>query len=65
MTRSLLDRAVAEGEIEPLDTAALAQVLGGLGREFSRADVAESIASTPKRAADAIAEILLRGLERA
>ena len=33
--------AVAEGEIAPVDTAALAHVLGRLGREFARPEVAE------------------------
>jgi AcrR family transcriptional regulator len=64
VTRSLLDRAVAEGQIEPVDTAAIAHVLGGLGREFARAGVAESIRSTPKKTADSVTEVVLRGLSR-
>lgn len=64
VTKSLLDRAVAEGEIAALDTASLAHVLGGLGREFARPDVAARAAAPPKAAADAIAEIILRGLEQ-
>jgi AcrR family transcriptional regulator len=64
VTRSLLERAVAEGEIAPVDTAAVAHVLGGLGREFARPEVAEITAAPPKATADAIAEIILRGLER-
>ncbi len=62
VTRSLLDRAVAEGGIAPLDTGALAHVLCGLGREFARREVDESIAAAPKQTADAITEIILRGL---
>ena len=66
VTQSLLDRAVAEGQIGPVDTAALAHVLGGLGREFARAETAALLHSkTPKESADAITEIVLRGLERA
>jgi len=66
VTRSLLERAVAKGEIGPVDSAALAHVLGGLGREFSRPEVAATAVSrTPKESADAITELLLRGLERA
>jgi AcrR family transcriptional regulator len=61
VTRSLLDRAVAAAEIPAVDTASVAHVLGGLGREFARPEVA---ASSPKATADAIADILLRGLER-
>ena len=64
VTRSLLDRAVEEGQIAPADTAALAHVLGGLGREFTRPQVARSIAASPKQTADAITEIILQGLTR-
>jgi AcrR family transcriptional regulator len=65
VAQSLLDRAVAAGQIEALDTASLAHVLGGLGREFARPEVAELAAASPKVTADAITEIILRGLERA
>ncbi len=64
VTRSLLDRAVEDGQIPAVDTAALAHVLGGLGREFARPEVAELAAASPKATADAIADLLLRGLER-
>ncbi len=64
VTQSLLDRALAEGQIPPVDTAALAHVLGGLGREFSRPDLADVVAASPKATADAIAEIILRGLDK-
>ncbi len=63
VTQSLLDRAVAEGQIRSVDTAAMAHLLGGLGREFSRPEVIPLIAGTPKRTADALTEIILRGLE--
>jgi hypothetical protein len=63
VTRSLLDRAIAARDVSPVDSAALAHVLGGLGRELSRPDVAESsVASTPKEAADEITDVILRGL---
>lgn len=65
VTRSLLARAIDEGAIPPVDSGALAHVLGGLGRELSRPEVVEAVlASTPKEATDAITEIILRGLER-
>jgi AcrR family transcriptional regulator len=64
VTQSLLDRAVAERQIPPVDTASVAHVLGGLGREFSRPEVAEMAAASPKATANAITEIILRGLER-
>jgi AcrR family transcriptional regulator len=62
VTRSLLERAVADGQIAPVDTASLAHVLGGLGREFARPEVAALAKASPKHTADAIAEIILRGL---
>ena len=49
VTRSLLERAVAEGEIAPVDTAAVAHVLGGLGREFARPEVRKRGALSPRR----------------
>jgi len=65
VTRSLLERAVADGDIDAVDSGALAHVLGGLGREFSRPQLAATaLAGTPKQAADAITELILRGLER-
>jgi AcrR family transcriptional regulator len=62
VTQSLLDRAVAEGQIAPVDTAAVAHVLGGLGREFGRQEVAEIARTSPKQAADEIADLILQGL---
>ncbi|MEE8474005.1 MAG: TetR/AcrR family transcriptional regulator [Myxococcota bacterium] len=64
VTQSLLDRAVAGGEIAAVDTASVAHVLGGLGREFARPEVAEVAAESPKATADAITGIILRGLEQ-
>ena len=62
VTQAMLDEAVAEGEIQPLDTAAMAHVLGGLGAELSRAGIEERIETAPKEAADAIADVILAGL---
>jgi AcrR family transcriptional regulator len=63
VAQSLLDRAVAEEQIRPVDTAALAHLLGGLGREFSRPEVAPLIAKSPKETAGALIRIIMRGLE--
>jgi AcrR family transcriptional regulator len=63
VTQSLLDRAVADAEIPAVDTAAVAHVLGGLGREFARPELAQVAQASPKATADALAEIILRGLE--
>jgi AcrR family transcriptional regulator len=65
MTRRLLDEAVERGDIPPVDTAAVARVVAGLGREFSRPEVIPTLRSSPKEAADAVVEIVLRGLQAA
>lgn len=62
VTQSLLERAVEEGQIAPVDTAAVAHVLGSLGREFSQPEVAETVHASPKETADALTDLLLAGL---
>jgi len=64
VTQHLLERAISEGAIRPVDPAAAAHLLGGLGREFSQPDMLALIADSPKRTADALTEIFLRGLAR-
>ena len=62
VTEQLLERAVSERAIAPVDTRALALVLGGLGAFFSRPRVLAQVAGSPKTTADAILAIVLRGL---
>jgi AcrR family transcriptional regulator len=62
VTQNLLDRAIADGEIPPVDTAAVAHVLAGLGREFARPEVAAITQASPKQTADSISELILEGL---
>jgi AcrR family transcriptional regulator len=62
VTRTLLDLAVERGDVADLDTAAVARVLAGLGRFFSRPRVISSLESSPKEAADQIVDLVLRGL---
>jgi AcrR family transcriptional regulator len=64
VTERLLERAVAERQIEPVDTGALALVLGGMGAS-SRAPRAAALQASPKATSDAILAIVLRGLARA
>lgn len=65
VTERLLERAVAERQIEPVDTGALALVLGGLGVFFSRPRVIPRLRASPKATSDAILAIVLRGLRAA
>jgi AcrR family transcriptional regulator len=62
MTRALLDEAVETRQVAPIDTAALALVLGRVGREFARPDVDKMIQNSARETADTIAGIILDGL---
>ena len=62
VARTLLDLAVERGDIEPMDTAAFARVMAGLGRDFSKPEVLATLQSSPKDAADAVVDVLLAGL---
>lgn len=62
ITRSLLDLAVEREDIANVDTAAVARVLAGLGRDFAHVDVMKDLRSSPKVAADDMLEIIMKGL---
>jgi AcrR family transcriptional regulator len=64
VTRTLLDLAVERGDIADVDTGAVARTIASLGQDFIRADVMPTLRSSPKVAADAVVEIVLRGLPR-
>jgi len=66
VTRALLDLAVDRGEIDikPVDTAALARMLGGLGRDFARPEVLGRLDHSPARSANAMIDLVLDGLRR-
>jgi AcrR family transcriptional regulator len=62
VARTLLDLAMERGDIADVDTAAVARVLAGLGRFFSRPRVISGLESSPKEAADQVVDLVLRGL---
>lgn len=62
VTRCLLDAAVEQGDVAPVDTAAVARVIAGVGRDFSRPEVLATLRTRPKEAADAVVDIVLAGL---
>jgi len=62
VTRTLLDLAVERGDIAPVDTAAVAHALATLGQEFIRPEVMATLRTPPKDAADAVVDLILRGL---
>jgi AcrR family transcriptional regulator len=62
VTAALLDGAVADGEIAPVDTAAVARMIGSMGHEFSRPEVMPQLQRPPQESADAMVDIVLAGL---
>ncbi len=62
VTRALLDVAVVNDEIAPVDTQAVARMIAGLGADFVRPDVLTTLASSPKQAADDMVDLVLLGL---
>jgi AcrR family transcriptional regulator len=64
VTRTLLDLAVEQGDIDDVDTAAVARTIANLGQDFIRPEVLPTLRSTPKVAADEVVDIVLRGLPR-
>lgn len=59
---ALLDAAVEQGEIAPIDTVAVAQVISQLGAIFTQSDVIARLSGTPKDATDQVMDALLAGL---
>lgn len=64
VTKGLLDAAVANGDIAPIDTSAVARALSRLGADFAKPEALGAVRSSPKDAADLILDLVLRGLER-
>ena len=62
ITRELLDMAVEQGEIEPVDTVVVAHAMAGISNVFIRPDVIETLPGTPKEAADTVVDLILGGL---
>ncbi|MGP0107445.1 MAG: TetR/AcrR family transcriptional regulator [Acidimicrobiales bacterium] len=62
VTRCLLDLAVERGDTPAIDTGAAARVMASLARLLSLPEVMPTLRSTPKQAADALVEIMLRGM---
>lgn len=62
VTRALLDEAVARGDIAEVDTAAIARVMANVGADLASPAVLPTLETPPKVAADAIVDLVLRGL---
>ena len=62
ITKGFLDQAFEDGDIGAVNTAAMAHILGGLGREFGRADGYLKLEGPPTKAANDATDIILAGL---
>ena len=62
VTKELLDIAVEQGEIEPVETLVVAHAMAGISNVFIQPDVISTLPGTPKQASDAIVDLVLRGL---
>lgn len=62
ITKELLDAAVEQGHIAPVDTLVIAHAMAGISSIFIRPGIIETLPGTPKDAADLIADTILRGL---
>lgn len=64
VTRELIDMAVETGELEPLDSAAVAHVIAGMGASLAGPEVLVTLSTTPTQAANAMVDVILAGLPR-
>ena len=62
VTETLLEEAIAAGQIPPNDTKALALVLGGVGAFFSRPRVVPLLSTSPAATADRLVDLIVAGL---
>jgi AcrR family transcriptional regulator len=62
VARCLLDAAVQRGEIPDVDTGAVARVVAGIGRDFARTEVIDTLRTSPKEAADFVVDLILDAL---
>ncbi len=59
VTKALLTLAIKRGELAPVDTAALARMLGGLGRDFARPEVLPTLDNSPAQSANAMVTLVV------
>jgi len=64
VVHALLDFAVERGEIEPLNTGALARMLAAAARDFTRRDALRLLDASPQDAANDVIEVILEALRR-
>jgi len=62
VTQELLDLAVEQGEIQPVETLVVAHAMAGISNLFTPPDVIGTLPGSPKDASDTIVDLVLRGL---
>ncbi len=62
VTRALLDEAVGRGDIDDIDTAAVARVMANVGADFASPLVLTTLHTPAKAAADSIIDLIIVGL---
>lgn len=62
ITKELLDIAVERGDIAAVDTNTVSVALASISNVFTQPHVIDTLAGSPKAAADQIIDIILRGL---
>jgi hypothetical protein len=62
VTRSLLEAAVEEGSVAPLDTVAAARILASIAFHLSRPDVQPTLRSTPREATGELVGLVVAGM---
>ena len=64
MVNKLLLEAEKKGEIKPIDTKAVAMILGGIGQEYSKPEIVMQLNQSPEASANMITSLIIRGLAK-
>jgi len=60
----LLQEAEKKGEIKPIDTKAVAMILGGIGQEYSKPEIVMQLNQSPEASANMITNLIIKGLAK-
>jgi len=62
VTKCLLELAIDDGSIAPVDAAAVAHVMAGVARDLAMSEVASTLGTAPTAAANEVVALLVAGL---
>ena len=60
----LLQEAEKKGENKPIDTKAVAMILGGIGQEYSKPEIVMQLNQSPEASANMITNLIIKGLAK-